>query len=150
MTITRNIFMGREITTNLGFMDHKKMEETSVDVLESGVHISGIDSPLKEIGALSGGQKQAVAIARAVYFKRKILLLDEPTSALSVRETERVLQYVTELKKEDVSSVIVTHNLYHAFQVCDRFVVMSHGKVIFEKNKSDTNLEEVTEQVIKV
>ena len=85
-----------------------------------------------------------------MYFKRKILLLDEPTSALSVRETERVLQYVTELKKEDVSSVIVTHNLYHAFQVCDRFVVMSHGKVIFEKNKSDTNLEEVTEQVIKV
>jgi len=91
-----------------------------------------------------------VAIARAVYFKRKILLLDEPTSALSVRETERVLKYVTELKSENVSSVIVTHNLYHAFQVCDRFVVMSHGKVIFEKNKSETNLEEVTEQVIKV
>ena len=150
MTIIRNIFMGREITKFLGFMDHKKMEDLSLEVLESGVHISGIDSPLKEIGALSGGQKQAVAIARAVYFKRKILLLDEPTSALSVRETERVLKYVTELKSENVSSVIVTHNLYHAFQVCDRFVVMSHGKVIFEKNKSDTNLEEVTEQVIKV
>ena len=150
MTIIRNIFMGREITKFLGFMDHKKMEDLSLEVLESGVHISGIDSPLKEIGALSGGQKQAVAIARAVYFKRKILLLDEPTSALSVRETERVLKYVTELKSENVSSVIVTHNLYHAFQVCDRFVVMSHGKVIFEKNKSDTNLDEVTEQVIKV
>ena len=150
MTIIRNIFMGREITKFFGFMDHKKMEDLSLEVLESGVHISGIDSPLKEIGALSGGQKQAVAIARAVYFKRKILLLDEPTSALSVRETERVLKYVTELKNENVSSVIVTHNLYHAFQVCDRFVVMSHGKVVFEKNKSDTNLEEVTEQVIKV
>ena len=130
MTIIRNIFMGREITTFLGFMDHKKMEELSLEVLESGVHIAGIDSPLKEIAALSGGQKQAVAIARAVYFKRKILLLDEPTSALSVRETERVLKYVTELKHENVSSVIVTHNLYHAFQVCDRFVVMSHGKII--------------------
>ena len=150
MTIIRNIFMGREITTFLGFMDHKKMEELSLEVLESGVHIAGIDSPLKEIGALSGGQKQAVAIARAVYFKRKILLLDEPTSALSVRETERVLKYVTELKNENVSSVIVTHNLYHAFQVCDRFVVMSHGKVVFEKSKQDTNIEEVTEQVIKV
>ena len=150
MTIIRNIFMGREITNLFGFMDHKKMDDLSLVVLESGVHISGIDSPLKEIGALSGGQKQAVAIARAVYFKRKILLLDEPTSALSVRETERVLKYVTELKSENVSSVIVTHNLYHAFQVCDRFVVMSHGKVIFEKNKSDTNLDEVTEQVIKV
>ena len=150
MTIMRNIFMGREITNSLGFMDHKRMEEVSTEVLTSGVEIAGIDSPQKEIGALSGGQKQAVAIARAVYFKRKILLLDEPTSALSVRETEKVLSYVTDLKKENVSSVIVTHNLYHAFQVCDRFVVMSHGKVVFEKNKKDTNIEEVTEQVIKV
>ena len=150
MTIMRNIFMGREITNFFGFMNHKKMDEISTEVLTSGIEISGIDSPSKEIGALSGGQKQAVAIARAVYFKRKILLLDEPTSALSVRETEKVLSYVTDLKKENVSSVIVTHNLYHAFQVCDRFVVMSHGKVVFEKNKQDTNIEEVTEQVIKV
>ena len=150
MTIMRNIFMGREITNSLGFMNHKKMEEISTEVLTSGVEIAGIDSPNKEIGSLSGGQKQAVAIARAVYFKRKILLLDEPTSALSVRETEKVLNYVTDLKKENVSSVIVTHNLYHAFQVCDRFVVMSHGKVVFEKSKQDTNIEEVTEQVIKV
>ena len=150
MTIMRNIFMGREITNSLGFMDHKKMQEISTEVLTSGVEIAGIDSPQKEIGALSGGQKQAVAIARAVYFKRKILLLDEPTSALSVRETEKVLSYVTDLKKENVSSVIVTHNLYHAFQVCDRFVVMSHGKVVFEKTKAETNIEEVTEQVIKV
>ena len=150
MTIMRNIFMGREITNYFGFMNHKKMDEISTEVLTTGIEIAGIDSPSKEIGALSGGQKQAVAIARAVYFKRKILLLDEPTSALSVRETEKVLSYVTDLKKENVSSVIVTHNLYHAFQVCDRFVVMSHGKVVFEKNKKDTNIEEVTEQVIKV
>ena len=150
MTIMRNIFMGREITNSLGFMDHKKMDEISTEVLTTGIEIAGIDSPSKEIGALSGGQKQAVAIARAVYFKRKILLLDEPTSALSVRETEKVLTYVTDLKKENVSSVIVTHNLYHAFQVCDRFVVMSHGKVVFEKSKQDTNIEEVTEQVIKI
>jgi simple sugar transport system ATP-binding protein len=150
MTIMRNIFMGREITNYFGFMNHKKMDEISTEVLTTGIEIAGIDSPSKEIGALSGGQKQAVAIARAVYFKRKILLLDEPTSALSVRETEKVLSYVTDLKKENVSSVIVTHNLYHAFQVCDRFVVMSHGKVVFEKSKQDTNIEEVTEQVIKV
>ena len=150
MSITRNIFMGRELTKFLGFLDHTKMAAVAVDVLKSGVHIAGIDSPDKEIGFLSGGQKQAVAIARAVYFKRRILLLDEPTSSLSVRETERVLKYVVELKKEDISSVFVTHNLYQAFQVCDRFVVMSHGKKIFEKNKVDTSLEEVTEQVIKV
>ena len=150
MSITRNIFMGRELTKFLGFLDHTRMAKIAVDVLESGVHISGIDTPDKEIGFLSGGQKQAVAIARAVYFKRRILLLDEPTSALSVRETERVLKYIVELKKEDISSIFVTHNLYQAFQVCDRFVVMSHGRKIFEKNKGDTSLDEVTEHVIKV
>jgi simple sugar transport system ATP-binding protein len=149
LSITRNIFMGREITNRFGFMDHKKMEEITIDVLGSAVQISGIDDPRKEVGFLSGGQKQAVAIARAVYFKRNILLLDEPTSALSVRETERLLGYVRDLKKENASSVLVTHNLYHAFMVCDRFVVMSHGTKVFEAAKKDTTIEEVTDHVIR-
>jgi len=149
MSITRNIFMGREITDGVGFMRHKEMSETAVSVLDSAVHISGIDDPDKEVGMLSGGQKQAVAIARAVYFKRRMLLLDEPTSALSVRETERLLNYVARLKDEDISSVLVTHNLYHAFQVCDRFVVMSHGRSVFEVNKADTTMQEITEHVIR-
>jgi len=149
MSITRNIFMGREITNSFGFMRHKHMEDLAVDVLNSAVHISGIDDPDKEVGFLSGGQKQAVAIARAVYFKRRILLLDEPTSALSVRETERLLEYVAQLKDEGVSSVLVTHNLYHAFMVCDRFVVMSHGTKVFEARKEDTAIEEVTDHVIR-
>jgi simple sugar transport system ATP-binding protein len=149
MSITRNIFMGREITNAFGFMRHKQMEGLAVDVLASAVHISGIDDPEKEVGFLSGGQKQAVAIARAVYFKRRILLLDEPTSALSVRETERLLDYVARLKEDDVSSVLVTHNLYHAFMVCDRFVVMSHGTKVFEANKQDTSIAEVTDHVIR-
>ncbi|MGF1623696.1 MAG: ATP-binding cassette domain-containing protein [Alphaproteobacteria bacterium] len=148
MSITRNIFMGREITNRLGFMKHKEMAEVAVQVLDSAVHISGIDDPNKEVGMLSGGQKQAVAIARAVYFKRRILLLDEPTSALSVRETERLLEYVANLKHEGVSSVLVTHNLYHAFQVCDRFVVMSHGRTSYDVRKADTTIEEITKHVI--
>ena len=149
MSITRNIFMGREITNKWGFMNHKRMEQTAIDILGSAVQISGIDDPDKEVGFLSGGQKQAVAIARAVHFKRNILLLDEPTSALSVRETEHLLAYVRELKKEGTSSVLVTHNLYHAFQVCDRFVVMSHGAKVFEARKEDTSIEEVTDHVIR-
>ena len=150
MSITRNIFMGREIVKNsLGMMDHKKMEDTTIEILGSAVQISGIDDPEKEVGFLSGGQKQAVAIARAVHFKRNILLLDEPTSALSVRETEHLLGYVRDLKHEGVSSVLVTHNLYHAFQVCDRFVVMSHGAKVFEARKADTTIEEVTDHVIR-
>jgi simple sugar transport system ATP-binding protein len=149
MSITRNIFMGREIVNRWGFMDHKKMEEVAIDILGSAVQISGIDDPRKEVGFLSGGQKQAVAIARAVHFKRNILLLDEPTSALSVRETEHLLAYVRDLKKDGTSSVLVTHNLYHAFMVCDRFVVMSHGTKVFEAAKKDTSIEEVTDHVIR-
>jgi simple sugar transport system ATP-binding protein len=149
MPITRNIFMGREVCDRWGFMKHKEMEETAIDILGSAVQISGIDDPEKEVGFLSGGQKQAVAIARAVHFKRNILLLDEPTSALSVRETEHLLAYVRDLKKDGTSSVLVTHNIYHAFQVCDRFVVMSHGAKVFEARKEDTTIEEVTDHVIR-
>ena len=148
MSIVRNIFMGREITNSWGFLNHRLMREIAADVLSSGIHISGIDSPDKEVGDLSGGQKQAVAIARAVYFKRRILLLDEPTSALSVRETEAVLNYIKQLRAENASSVLVTHNLYHAYQVCDRFVVMSHGQKVYEVAKADTSIEELTLHVV--
>jgi simple sugar transport system ATP-binding protein len=149
LSITRNIFMGREVTTWGGFLDRKRMEEIAIEILGSAVQISGIDNPRKEVGFLSGGQKQAVAIARAVHFKRNILLLDEPTSALSVRETEHLLAYVRDLKKDGTSSVLVTHNLYHAFMVCDRFVVMSHGTKVFEAAKKDTSIEELTDHVIR-
>ena len=149
MSITRNIFMGRELTNRFGFMDHRAMQKTTIEILGSAVQISGINDPDKEVGFLSGGQKQAVAIARAVYFKRNILLLDEPTSALSVRETEHLLSYVRDLKQEGTSSVLVTHNIYHAFRVCDRFVVMSHGTKVFEARKEDTSIEEVTDHVIR-
>ncbi len=148
MSITRNIFMGREITNRLGFMRHREMQETAVGVLEDTVHIGGIESPRKMVGELSGGQKQAVAIARAVYFKHLILLLDEPTSALAVRATEKLFEHIRELKDDGVSSVLVTHNLYHAFQVCDRFVVMSHGRVVLNVPKDKTTLEELTQHVI--
>ncbi len=148
LSISRNIFLGRELTTRFGFLDLKQMREIAMQVLESAVHISGIDSPDKLVGDLSGGQKQAVAIARAVFFKRRVLLLDEPTSALSVRETEALLHQVLKLKSEGVSSVLVTHNLYHAYQVCDRFVIMSHGTKVFDVAKADTTIEELTRHVV--
>ena len=148
LSISRNIFLGRELTTRFGFLDLRQMREIAMQVLESAVHISGIDSPDKLVGELSGGQKQAVAIARAVFFKRRVLLLDEPTSALSVRETEALLNQVLKLKGEGVSSVLVTHNLYHAYQVCDRFVIMSHGTKVFDVAKADTTIEELTQHVV--
>lgn len=148
LSITRNIFMGRERCASGGMLKLGEMRDISMEVLKSAVHISGIDTPDMLVGELSGGQKQAVAIARAVFFKRRILMLDEPTSALSVRETEALLNQVLKLKSENVSSVFVTHNLYHAYQVCDRFVIMSHGTKVFDVAKADTSIGQLTEYVV--
>ena len=145
-----NLFLSREMTDGMGFLKMREMRRVAMDILTNAVSISGIDDPDKEVGALSGGQKQAVAIARAVHFKRRMLLLDEPTSALSVRETEALLDYVRGLKNDDVASILVTHNLYHAFDVCDRFVVMSHGKKVMDVNKSETTLRDLTDRVVKL
>jgi simple sugar transport system ATP-binding protein len=149
MTISRNIFMGRELTNKFGFMRIKEMDEIAAEVLDSVVSIEGIKSPKQLVQSLSGGQAQAVAIARAVHFNRSLLILDEPTSALAVRATEALLNYLTQLKSEGVSSVVVTHNLHHAFQVCDRHIVMNHGKKIMDVRREDTSVEELTAAVVE-
>lgn len=148
MDIMRNIFLGREITGPLGFMKMREMEDLAMKILEHTVGISGITSPHQIVKGLSGGQKQAVALARAVHFRNTALLLDEPTSALSVRETEKTLEYIVQLKKEGISSVLVTHNIYHGYQVADRFVLLSHGRIIKECTKSETNIKELTELIV--
>jgi simple sugar transport system ATP-binding protein len=148
MSITRNVFAGREITSAFGFLRLREMRRTTMEILKYTVDIAGITSPDLRVELLSGGQQQAVAIARAVHFKNKMLLLDEPTSALSVRETEKVLRYITQLRSEGVSCVFVTHNLYHAFQVCDRFVVMAQGHVVLNVPKHETGIEELTKVVV--
>ena len=149
MDIMRNIFLGREETGRFGFMKMGSMKDKAMQVLEHTVGISGITSPDQIVKGLSGGQKQAVALARAVYFKNTILLLDEPTSALSVRETEKTLEYILQLKSEGVSSVLVTHNIYHGYNTADRFVVLSHGRRILDVPKAETSIEELTRTVVE-
>jgi simple sugar transport system ATP-binding protein len=149
MSIARNIFMGREVTNRLGFMKVKEMDRVASEILDSVVTIEGIKSSKQLVQSLSGGQAQAVAIARAVHFKRSLLILDEPTSALAVRATEALLSYLTQLKDEGVSSVLVTHNLHHAFKVCDRHIVMNHGKKILDVRREDTSVEELTAAVVE-
>jgi simple sugar transport system ATP-binding protein len=125
------------------------MDAIATEVLDSVVTIEGIKSSRQLVQSLSGGQAQAVAIARAVHFKRSLLILDEPTSALAVRATEALLAYLTQLKSEGVSSVLVTHNLHHAFQVCDRHIVMNHGKKILDVRREETSVEELTAAVVE-
>ena len=148
MSIMRNIFAGRELVGRGGFLRMKQMRDTAMEILDKYVRIAGITSPELMVEELSGGQRQAVAIARAVHFKHDMLLLDEPTSALSVRETEKVLSFMTELSEDGVSCVFVTHNLYQASQVCHRFVVMAHGRVVKVARKEETTIEELTELLV--
>ncbi len=148
MSIMRNIFAGREPLGPLGFMRMREMRETAMEILDTYVQIAGITSPDLPVEDLSGGQAQAVAIARAVHFKRDILLLDEPTSALSIRETEKVLTIMRDLAESGVSCVFVTHNLYHAFRVCDRFAIMSHGQTVKSVPKEETSLNELTDIIM--
>jgi simple sugar transport system ATP-binding protein len=147
MTIARNIFMGRELVGPIGLMRMREMREIASHVLRTIVAIEGIDSPDKLVGSLSGGQKQAVAIARAVHFKRTLLVLDEPTSALAVRATEALFEYLRSLRTQGLSSVLVTHNLYDAYRICDRFVVMGHGEVVYQATQAETSVETLTEHV---
>ena len=149
LSVYRNMFLGREETNVLGFLRRRAMRSKTMEILRSSVKISGIDSPDQPVGGLSGGQRQSVAIARAVYFRKKMLLLDEPTSALSLRETENVLDYIVQLKHDGVSCVFVTHNLYQAFRVCDRFVVLSRGHKVKDVAKASTSLEELTSVIVK-
>jgi len=130
-------------------MKIRDMDAITTEILDTVVSIEGIKSAKQLVGSLSGGQAQAVAIARAVHFKRSLLILDEPTSALAVRATEALLGYLVQLKSEGVSSVLVTHNLHHAFKVCDRHVVMNHGKKILDVRREDTSVEELTAAVVE-
>jgi simple sugar transport system ATP-binding protein len=150
MTIARNIFLGREPRNRLGLMDQARMRRIAADVLTSIVGVEGIDSPDKLVESLSGGQQQSVAIARAVYFKRKLLILDEPTSALAVRATQALWEYLRSLRADGLSSVLVTHNLHDAYRLCDRFVILSHGRVVYEATAADTSVDDLTERVSRV
>lgn len=148
MDIMRNIFFGRESAYPLGFLKMGLMRKRAMEILEKEITIEGIRSPHQLVGNLSGGQKQAVSIARAMFFKNQVLLLDEPTSALSVRETQAFLDHVTRLRDEGLSVVIVTHNLFHAYQVADRFVILSHGKKVEDTPRGSTSAEALTRIVV--
>lgn len=152
LDIKRNIFLGKELVHRFGFgpikrLNMKKMERESIRSLEK------IDLHLKSasIGTagLSGGQRQGVVIARAVYFKTKILILDEPTNNLSIKEARKVLQLIQDLPKYGISSVFITHNLYHAYPIADRFVILRTGGVVGNFTKKDTSLEELINIIIQ-
>ena len=141
VSISRNVFMGREPSKFLGFINRKKMDNDSLQVLtDLGLKIKDPDLVVE---TLSGGQRQGVAIARVLYFKAKLVILDEPTIALSVKESQQVMEFIKQLKNEGISVIFITHNIYHAFQISDRFVILSHGERLADVRKEETNLDEL-------
>jgi simple sugar transport system ATP-binding protein len=147
MSIARNVFIGREPLKwslfGLGWMDRGKMDHESVQAIaDVDLHLR---SPEALVGELSGGQRQGVAIARAMHFKSKVLILDEPTNHLSVKETNKVIGFVRDLKKQNVTGVFISHNMQHVFQCCDRVVAMARGEIVFDRPVAESSIEEVHE-----
>ncbi|MEL0149552.1 MAG: ATP-binding cassette domain-containing protein [Pontimonas sp.] len=145
MSVWRNFFLGNEITKGWGpfrRLDVKKMKElTKQHLLEMGIDLRDTG---QQIGTLSGGERQAVAIARAVYFGANVLILDEPTSALGVRQSGIVLKYVLAAKERGVSVVFITHNPHHAYLVGDYFYLLNRGQLANEFERAKVELDELT------
>lgn len=139
-----NIFLGREKTRGL-FLDHFGMEnECHNALLELGVNLP-LHAP---VGKLSGGQQQLVAIARALLSRPQVLILDEPTAALAIKETARVLAMVTGLKKIKITTLMISHRLPDIFAVADRIIVMRQGRVTADLLPQSTSMKELTEKII--
>jgi simple sugar transport system ATP-binding protein len=152
MSIYRNVFLGREKAVTKGFgpfrwIDRKKAHhDARKAIADIGIDIR---DPEEAIARMSGGERQSIAIARAAYFNPKLLILDEPTSALSLRQTGRVLKSVEEARNKGISIVFITHNVHHVFPVADRYVVLWHGESIAEFKRGDHTKEEISELIVE-
>ena len=144
MGISRNFFLGREPTKGVG--PFKRLDVAFADrVTHEEMRRMGIEirDPSQPVGTLSGGERQSVAIARAVYFGAKVLILDEPTSALGVKEAAVVLRYVAQAKERELAVIFITHNVHHAYPIGDRFTILNRGRSYGTFEKSEVSREEV-------
>jgi simple sugar transport system ATP-binding protein len=148
MPVWRNFFLGSEPTRGSGpfkRLDARLMRETTrTELLRMGIDLRDVDQP---IGTLSGGERQCVAIARAVYFGAKILVLDEPTAALGVKQSGVVLKYVAAARDAGLGVVLITHNPHHAYLVGNRFVLLKRGVMAGNHTRDSITLDELTRQM---
>ena len=148
MSIWRNFFLGEEPTTgrgptsrfDIGFAKRKAREQLK----QMGIDVRDPDQP---VGTLSGGERQAVAIARAIYFGARVLILDEPTSALGVKQAGVVLRYIVRAAERGVGVIFITHNPHHAHPVGDHFVLLNRGRVIGDHGKGEITREDIVREM---
>lgn len=149
MSVYHNIFLNREVTRGfgpIGFLNNRVMKKRAREYLDDiGVRIRSIDA---EVARMSGGQRQAIAIARSTHSDAKILLLDEPLAAMGAREGALIIELIEELQKRgDVSMIVIAHNYVHVLEMCDRVNLLRNGRIMLDKRTDETSVEELTEIV---
>ncbi|MGH6924857.1 MAG: ATP-binding cassette domain-containing protein [Propylenella sp.] len=145
----RNFFVGRQITNRFGFIDIKREKEIANDILMRSIGFRGagitVDSTVAQ---LSGGERQGIAIGRAMYYKADLIVLDEPTAALAVAEVRKVLEFVRRIKESGRACVYIEHNLAHVHEVADRMIVLDRGRIVSEISPKDMSVTELTKYLI--
>ncbi|UWH02344.1 ATP-binding cassette domain-containing protein [Corynebacterium silvaticum] len=145
MSVWRNFFLGQELTGFLGRLREEEMRSIAQEQLKAmGIDLPDIDV---DVESLSGGQRQVVAIARAVYFGARVIILDEPTAALGVKQSGMVLRFVAAARDKGIGVVLITHNPHHAYLVGDRFTVLNLGNQILNASRDQVTLEQLTQQM---
>lgn len=147
----RNIFLGRELQNRWGLLDVKKMKEETHNLMvkSMGFTSTAVD-PDSKIGTFSGGEKQGVAIVRALYFDAEIIVLDEPTMGLSLQETRKLINFVKSIKQAGKAAIFIDHNIFHVYSVADRVVVLDRGRVAGEFRTSDITLADLMDKMYKI
>jgi simple sugar transport system ATP-binding protein len=140
----RNFFIGREIALPFGFINVKKEKEIANEIMINTIGFRGkgitVDS---KVSKLSGGERQGVAIGRAMHFQAELILLDEPTVALSLKEVHKVLNFVNKIKEGGKSCLYISHNIHDVYEISDRFVIIDRGEIVANILKKDTNLKDL-------
>src|SRR5690606_5716218 len=151
LDVPSNIFLGRELKRRylgglIRMLDEKRMTRESKSALDSlDIHFPNLLQPIE---SLSGGQRQAVAIARAVYWDARLMIMDEPTNNLGVPEQHKVLELIRRLRDQGVPVILITHTLPDVFAVSDRLMVMHRGRKVTEKKTADTSTEELVQYMV--
>jgi simple sugar transport system ATP-binding protein len=152
MSIYRNMFLGREQEITRGvwpfrWLDRKRAKrEARAALAEIGIDIR---NPNETVALMSGGERQSIAIARGVHFSARLLILDEPTSALSLKQSAHVLKSIEQARDKGLAVIVISHNVHHVYPVADRFVILSHGQSIAEFKRGERSKEEVSDLIVQ-
>ena len=147
----RNFFVGRQITNRFGFIDIKREKEIAQQILKDVIGFRGVGITVDStVGNLSGGERQGIAIGRAMHYNADLIVLDEPTAALGVAEVRKVIDFVRRIKSSGRACIYIEHNLAHVHEVADRLIVLDRGRIVAEILPKDMSVNELTEYLIQL